>query len=98
MEVLVLIIELPNSCKNHIVKFEVDSTLCILADTPLEASSGTFSACLFVQVSTIPTNVAFKSLKYFFKNSIFMISHGRMVVTSPKVVINLPGTYEKVPC
>ena len=29
--------------------------------------------------------------------SIFFISLGR-VVPSPKIVINLPGTYEKLPC
>ncbi len=26
------------------------------------------------------------------------ISLGRVVLPSPKIVINLPGTYEKVPC
>ena len=26
------------------------------------------------------------------------ISLGRVVVPSPKIVINLPGTYEKLPC
>ena len=77
MKVLVLIIELPNSCKNHIVKFEVDTTLYILADTPLQASSGTFSACLFVQVSTIPT----KSLKYLIFFLDFFISLGRVAVS-----------------
>ena len=27
-----------------------------------------------------------------------VISLGRVVVPSPKIVINLPGTYEKLPC
>ena len=31
-----------------------------------------------------------KTMRFFF------ISLGRMVVTSPKIVINLPGTYEKL--
>ena len=45
-----------------------------------------------VQVSTIPSYVALESLNV--KKSFFLvISLGRVVVPSPKTVINLPGTY-----
>ena len=39
--------------------------------------------------------VAVKSLYITF---LCVISLGRVVVPSPKIVINLPGTYEKLPC
>ena len=39
------------------------------------------------------------TLNVFFINfEVFVISFGRVVVPSPKIVINLPGTYEKLPC
>ena len=47
-----------------------------------------------------PFYLSLKNKNKFLEGGIFRgaISFGRVVVPSPKIVINLPGTYEKLPC
>ena len=57
---------------------------------------------MFFFNNTIPIYVTFKSLQYstMLRSSLdfFVISLERVVVSSPKIVINLLRTYEKLPC
>ena len=71
----------------------------ILAATPLEASGGTLNVFFlyFKYVYVVLKYIG--KIKNILKNLDFLaISPGRMVVPSPKIFINLTGTYEKLPC
>ena len=75
--------------------------ICILAATPLEASSGTLNVfLLYLKYGYFAFDVYFSlnslsKIEKFEKNLISLV---RVVVPSPKIVINLPWTYENLPC
>ncbi len=66
-----------------------------LEATPLEASSGTLNVWFRISIMSMLCSSLHENFKHF---RFFVISLGRVVAPYPKIVINLSGTYEKLPC